>query len=420
MDRDTPMMFRGLVLAALLLIQGESRATPQPEMAGFAPKLIIYLAKGPANSCGPGCDRWIAVEGKVDQDAALRISRFLRGVKDPALPIYFHSPGGAVASAYAIGRLLRGRKAVARVGRTIVAACGAGMQVDDACLKVKTSGGEVEGEISTYHAMCNSACSYLFLGATTREVAPDAVLGVHSSKLTLVLHGRPPPQLLAAIRERSMAKADRERTSFIAAMGIRHGLDDLIQTVKFENMHVLTRPELYRFGIDTRSIAETGWTLETATRPFVRKIALAKKDDGATFRTMEWWLYCENKDRARLLFAREFDKSAAAGNSVIMTAGSEKPVVFGVVPARLGTFEVWSGTIASDAMNLVLAASHLQMGEGTLMPDGETNQEKFDISTVGMEPAWTKLRASCPAAPNPAAPTGAWAAIVAPGPAPAP
>jgi hypothetical protein len=420
MDRDTPMMFRGLVLAALLLIQGESRATPQPEMAGFAEKLIIYLAKGPANSCGPGCDRWIAVEGKVDQAAALRVSRFLRGVKDLTRPIYFHSPGGVVEPAYVIGRLLRSRKAVARVGRTIVAGCGEGMQVDDACLKVKTSGGEVEGEISTYHAMCNSACSYLFLGATTREVAPDAVLGVHSSKLTLVVHGRPPPQLLADFRERGKAKADRERTSFIGAMGISHGLDDLIRTVKFENMHVLTRPELYRFGIDTRSIADTGWTLETATRPFVRKIALAKKDDGASFRTMEWWLYCENKDRARLLFAREFDKGATAGNSVIMIAGSEKPVVFGVIPARLGTFEVWSGTIASDAMNSVLAASQLQIGEGTLTPDGKTNQEKFDISTSGLEPAWTKLRASCPAAPNPAAPAGARAATVAPGPAPAP
>jgi hypothetical protein len=414
------MMFRGLVLAALLLILGESRAAPQPEMPGFSEKLIIYLAKGAANSCGPGCDRWIAVEGKVDQAAASRVSRFLRGVKDLTRPIYFHSPGGVVEPAYAIGRLLRSRKAVARVGRTIVAGCGAGMQVDDACLKVKTSGGEVEGEISTYHAMCNSACAYLFLGATTREVAPDAVLGVHNSKLTLVVRGRPPPQLVADIRGRSRAKADRERASFIAAMGISDGLDDLIRTVKFENMHVLTRPELYRFGIDTRSIAETGWTLETATPPFVRKIALARKDDGASFRMMEWWLYCENMDRAQLLFAREFDRGAAAGDSVIMTAGSEKPVIFKVIPARLGTFEVWSGTIASDAMNSVLAASHLQMAEGSLMPDGKTNQEKFDISTVGMEPAWTKLRASCPAAPKPAAPAGAGAATAAPGPAPAP
>lgn len=405
------MIFRALVLAALWLADGEVRAEPVPAAAGFAPTLIIYLAKGPANSCGPDCDHWIAVEGTVDQAAASRISRFLRDVKDTKRPIYFHSPGGSVEPAYAIGRLLRSRKAVARVGRTIVTACAAGTQVDDACLKIKNGGGEVEAEISTYHVMCNSACSYLFLGATTREVAPDAAVAVHNSKLTLVVRGHPPPQVLAAFRDRSMARADRERASFIAAMGISHELEDLIRTVKFENMHILTRPELYRFGVDTRAMAETGWTLEAASRPYVRKIALAKKEDGATFRTMEWRLYCENKDRARLMFAREFDKDAAGGNSVIMMAGSEKPVAFGKFPARIGTYEAWSGTIASDAMKAVLAASHLQMGEGTSMPDGKTSQEMFDIDTMGLEPAWTHLVATCPAAPNPAAPTSARAAI---------
>jgi hypothetical protein len=66
------MIFRALVLAALLLMHGELRAKPLPDNAGFAPKLIIYLTKGPVNSCGPGCDRWIAIEGTVDQAAAAR------------------------------------------------------------------------------------------------------------------------------------------------------------------------------------------------------------------------------------------------------------------------------------------------------------------------------------------------------------
>jgi hypothetical protein len=112
-------------------------------------------------------------------------------------------------------------------------------------------------------------------------------------------------------------------------------------------------------------------------------------------------------------------------NSVIMMAGSEKPVAFGTFPARVGTFEAWSGTIAADAMKSVLTASRLQMGEGTSMPDGKTNQEMFDIDTMGLEPAWTQLVAKCPAAPNPAAPNpappgNARAAIAAPGPASAP
>jgi hypothetical protein len=394
------MIFRVLLLASLLLIHGELRAKPAPENKGFAPTLIIYLAKGPANSCGPGCDRWIAVEGSVDRNAAPRIRRFLQDVKDTQRPIYFHSPGGSVEQAFVIGRLLRSRKAVARVGRTIVAACGAEAQVDDACLKIKTGGGEVQAEIVTRRALCNSACGYLFLGATTREVAPDATMAVHNSKFTLLVRGHAPPELIAAATDRGLARADRERTAFVAAMGINHELVDLIKTVKFENPHVLTRTELYRFGIDTRPLAQTAWSLETGSRPYIRKVALAKKDEAGAFRTMEWRLFCENKDRARLMFAQEFDKGAEGMSSVVMMAGSEKPVSFGTFPARIGAYEAWSGTIASTAMKAVLAAPHLQMGQGRLMPDGKTSQEMFEIDTSGLEPAWMQLFASCPASPN--------------------
>ena len=394
------MTFRVLLLASLLLIQSEVRANPVPENKGFAPNLIVYLAKGPANSCGPGCDRWIAVEGSVDRNAAPRIRRFLQDVKDTRRPIYFHSPGGSVEQAFVIGRLLRSRKAVARIGRTIVAACGAEAQVDDACLKIKTGSGEVQAEIVTRRAVCNSACGYLFLGATTREVAPDATMAVHNSKFTLLVRGHAQPEAIAAATDRGLARADRERMAFVAAMGINHELVDLIKTVKFENSHVLTRTELYRFGIDTRALAQTAWSLETGSRPYIRKVAVAKKDEAGAFRTMEWRLFCENKDRARLMFAQEFDKGAEGKSTVVMMAGSEKPVSFGTFPARIGAYEAWSGTIASTAMKAVLAAPHLQMGEGRLMPDGKTSQEIFEIDTSGLEPAWMQLFASCPASPN--------------------
>src|SRR6185295_9645881 len=119
--------------------------------------------------------------------------------------------------------------------------------------------------------MCNSACGYLFLGATTREVAPDAVMAVHSSRLTLVVHGQVSARQMADFRQSGMANADRERAAFVVSMGINRELDDLIKTVKFETLHVLTRSELYRFGIDKRSLPETPWTFEAAARPYVRK-----------------------------------------------------------------------------------------------------------------------------------------------------
>ena len=391
------MMLRLFLLAALLLIHGEVHAQTPAEKHGFPPRLIIYNAKGPADACGPGCDRWIAVEGQVDEGAAARVSRFLRDVKDFKRPFYFHSPGGSVRPSYVIARLLRSRKAIGRIGRTIATACAGGTQVDAACLKLKTAGGEVEAELMTRNAMCNSACGYLFLGAITREVAPDAAIAVHNSKLMLHARGPFSAQQIAEFKQRSMANADRERAAFVVSMGIARELDDLIKTVKYESLHILTRAELYRFGIDTRPLPETAWTFETAARPYIRKIAAAKQADGATFRTMEWRLFCENRDRARLMFVREAGQEGGGLKTMMLMAGTDKSVAFGKYPARVGKYEVWSDVVASEAMRAMLAASRLQMGEGTLSAEGKTNLATFDIDTLGLGASWTQLLASCPA-----------------------
>jgi hypothetical protein len=374
-------------------------ATMIPQVPGHAPKLIIYLAKGGPNSCGQGCDRWIAIEGVVDTGAASRVREFLRGVKDTQRPIYFHSPGGEVRQAFAIGRLLRERKAIGRIGRTVASGCAPGSQVDDACLKIKAAGGEIRAEIATRNAMCNSACGYLFLGATTREVAPDAALGVHNTKLIVEFRGHPSAQQRAEFIAIHHDRDDRERLSFVEAMGISHELVDLIETVKFESMHILTRPELYRFRIDTRNLAETAWTLETGARGFVRKMAFAKRDDGS-FRAMEWRLFCENKDRARLMFIREFDKGAAGTSSVALIAGSEKPLSFGAFPARQGGYEIWSAAIAAEALRNWFVPPRLQVGEGMLTPDGKVTKTMFEIETSGLEGVWTQLAATCAGPPG--------------------
>lgn len=393
------MFARLLCLLALLLIPSALRAGPGPaENAAFTSKLIIYLAKGAPNACGAGCDRWIAIEGEIDRDAAPRIRRFLAGIKDTQRPIYLHSPGGNVEQSYAIARLLRSRKATARVGQTIVPACSAGTQVDAACLKIKGAKGEIEAELSTRNAMCVSACGYLFLGATNREVAPDAVVAVHNSKLMFVVHGHPPPRVLADFKRREMVTADRDRNAFLVAMGITRDLSELIRSVKFENLHVLTRPELYRFGIDPRPLPETMWVVEKDTRPYIRKIAFQKTGDGASFRMMEWRLFCESKDRGRLMFVRDFDDGAAAKGTVVMMAGADKTVAFGGSPVRFGKYEVWNDTVTSDTVKAMLAAPHLQIDESMPLPEGKARLTTFDIDTVGLEPAWIQLLAACPTA----------------------
>ena len=399
------MLARILFLVAMLLPCALRAEEAPAEKTGFARKLTIYLAKGAPDACGPGCDRWIAIEGQIDQDAASRVRRFLAGVKDTQRPIYLHSPGGNVEQSYVIGRLLRARKAIARVGRTIATACSAGTQEDAACLKIKNATGEVEAELTTYHAMCNSACGYLFFGATSREVAPDAALAVHNSRLILTFRGNPPPEVVAEARRRRIAGADHDRAAYIASMGISRELDALIRTVKFENLHVLTRPELYRFGIDTRPLAETKWRLEKGARPFVSKLAALKKESDVSFRTMEWRLYCENKKRVPLMFASEIDASTTAKKSILMAASADLSKEAGGPPVRLGKYEVWSGAVDPDMVEAVLASHSLQVRETIPEAEGKAAVTSFNIDMSGLTSVWTQLGTSCSsAAAGPAKP----------------
>ncbi|HEV2155815.1 hypothetical protein [Bradyrhizobium sp.] len=405
------MLARILLLVALLLSPVAMHAEgTTAEQNGFASRLTIYLAKGAPDACGPGCDRWIAIEGQIDQEAAPRIRRFLAGVKDTQRPIYFHSPGGNVDQSYAIGRLLRSRKAIARVGRTIVTACATGTQVDAACLKLKNASGEVEAELTTYHAMCNSACGFLFIGATSREVAPDAALAVHNSRLILQFHGNPPPAVVAEARRRPIASGQRDRTAFIAAMGISRELDDLIGTVKYESLHVLTRAELYRFGIDTRPLAETTWKLEKEARPFVRKYAVMKKENDPSFRMMEWRLSCENRKRVPLTFAGEIDEAVTGKSTIQIAADAEADKQIGGSALRSGKYEIWRDSIDPDMIKTLLASRALHVRQTMLMPDNKTDTTKFDIDLTGLASAWTQLKSSCAlSALNPISP---WPATV--------
>ncbi|PSO28920.1 hypothetical protein C7G41_24850 [Bradyrhizobium sp. MOS002] len=52
------MLARSLLVLASLLLPGALHAEGTPaEKTGFASRLTIYLANGPPDACGPGCDR---------------------------------------------------------------------------------------------------------------------------------------------------------------------------------------------------------------------------------------------------------------------------------------------------------------------------------------------------------------------------
>jgi hypothetical protein len=273
----------------------------------FAPPVMFYIAHGPPDACGRGCDRWIAVEGQINADAAIRFKTFItRHLKDRQLPIYLSSPGGNLEQGLFIGNMLREMSAVARVGRTIVSDCGFEPQGSELCLRVKRSGRELAGNLSTRGAQCHSACPYMMLGATTREVAPDAILGVHSPKVVLRYSGSglPSSEMIGAATQRAVLRGDRLLSDYVVRMGIEGELLDVARRIKFEDMHVLTRDQIFRFGIDRREFVETPWMFENLGRPLIRKSALARSDDGKAWRALQWRLFCLSPGQFQLEFHR--------------------------------------------------------------------------------------------------------------------
>ncbi len=379
----------GQALAASAATRPAPREVPPPPM-------VFYVAKGAPDACGRGCDSWIAVEGQVDSGAALRFRRFLRQVGDRNLPMYFSSPGGNLDQALAMGAMLRERPVVARVARTVVRECGFEAQDGDACLKLKQSGRELHGDLWTRGAMCNSACPYLILGATTREIAPDTLLAVHSPKVVVRYSGGvPTQQVRAAATERGLERADRMLSSYIFKMGAAGALLDLAKTVKFESMHVLTREEIIGFGIDRREFVETPWTFENAGRSMVRKVAIAKSEAGNSYRTLQWRLFCFTAGQFELDFQRQISARPAFA-TVSISNGGPKPLSFAFPPAKPPGFEVWGLRMTRASLQSLADLPQFDFTEANLAPDGSRLGRPAKFSTDGLADALDRLLATCP------------------------
>jgi hypothetical protein len=323
------MTLRLVLILIVALVCGSASAVPSVRAAPGAmpvPPMVFYVAKGSPDACGRGCSRWIAIEGQIDSGAAVRFRKFLARVKDRNLPMYFSSPGGNLDQALAMGVTLRERQpVVARVARTVVMECGFEAQNGDACIKLKQSGREMHGDLWTRGAMCNSACPYLILGATSREIAPDVVLGVHSPKVVVHFRGGvPTQQMRSTATARGRERADSSLTHYFVKMGVEPALLAVANATRFEDMHVLTREEVVRFGIDRREFVETPWTFENNGRSMISKTIVQKHDADRSFHLSQWRLFCFNTEQFELDFQRQ-----AVTNSVFPTVsisdGGPKP-----------------------------------------------------------------------------------------------
>ncbi len=357
-----------------------------------------YVVKGSPDACGRGCDRWIQLEGQIDGGAAARFRRFFVKLRDRNMPLYFYSPGGNLDQAIAMGTLLHEKPAIARVGRTILADCGFEAQDSDVCLKLKQSSRELHGELTTRGVLCGSACPYLMLGASTREIAPDAALAVHNSRIVVTFTGgSPTPTMIAAANVRAHERSDQSIAAYFARVRGDAALLALARTVKFEDMHVLTREEIVRFGIDRREFADTPWIFEPGTHSMVRKLAMQRKAGEASFHMIQWRVVCFDSDRFELDFQRPTSANAAFA-TVSLANGSEKPLGFTYPPRRGAGVEQWGLRLNKASLQPLADLPLAEFTETSLTSDGRQLPHSEKLTSDGLARSLDALLGTCPAA----------------------
>jgi hypothetical protein len=264
-------MRRTIAFAATLLACGlatapvraqADRARTIEELHKKSTPIVFFIAHGAADSCGAGCDTWIAGDGRIDEDAPAHLRRVLEQAGKRKLPIYFNSPGGGMREAMQMGRMLRSHGLTAGVARTLPQGCWPAKGFD-VCSKAMHEKPAEPAELVTTGASCLSACPFALFGATTRWIEPTALLGVHEAlayfKRTNGVGGR----RLELALQKLESKWDNEFSRYLVEMGIGKGLFAIVKQTPFEKVHYLTRAELIAFGIDRRDlVVQAGWNVD--------------------------------------------------------------------------------------------------------------------------------------------------------------
>jgi hypothetical protein len=315
-----PVLSCAALLASLLADPAAAapRAAPAPDMLASMRRqaMLFFVARGAPGACGPGCSEWIAAEGVIDPEAPQRLRDLLAALERRDLPIYFHSTGGGSAEAVAIGTLLRERRMRAGVGRSLPEGCRGGAA--EGCRKLVQSRREHRARLLTAAARCLSACVYALVGASAREVARDARLGVHSVRVV------PFPGRAAGAAIPTVAEVHARLKRYVLVMGVDPSLIDAAARVSAARVHYLTREQIVRFGIEPRDRYETAWLgyRDKADRPIVIKaVTQARGAHGREYGTASIQIACAGAGPAIWIVYRRELASDEAGGAVRVAAG---------------------------------------------------------------------------------------------------
>jgi hypothetical protein len=396
-----------LALLGLCGLDGQAQArllaaAEQNRLAAQLDKrpMVFFVAKGPADSCGAGCNEWIAAEGQFLPGTAQKFKDFLATLGRRDLPIFFHSPGGAAGDALQIGMVLRERKMTAGVGRTFTEQCRV-FAKEDPCQRVIAAGGEVKARLRPAEGQCHSACVFAFVGASNRRISAGALMGVHSvrfnPKYKQMASKQPAAKAAPNAAPFSVSAAHQGLERYLILMGIDPRLQQVAAKVEARRMYVLGRDEIARFGVETGGFYETPWAAfaDPEKRPFVlksvtRTVDAERKQHRAA--GLHFWCF---RERIFLIYQREAPPNDARAAAFVRIAAGEQEVSL-----RYGkdvtTGEMWMGAAGEVFLSSALSAPSLTVTEGIAASENaRVEQRNFKLSTTGLSGAMSGVLKGC-------------------------
>jgi hypothetical protein len=206
--------------------------------------------------------------------------------------------------------------------------------------------------------------------------------------------------MVTAATQRGVERADRLLSSYVVKMGIEGELLDVARHTRFEDMHVLTRDEIFRFGIDRREFVETPWAFENLGRALIRKSAVSRGENGKTWRALQWRLFCRNTEQFQLDFQRQISASPPFA-TISISSGTAKPLTFAFPPAKPAGYEVWGLRMPKSSVQAIADLTEIDLTETANALDGRRLVHGEKLSTEGLAASLASLQGTCPLPKDP-------------------
>jgi hypothetical protein len=168
-----------------------------------------------------------------------------------------------------------------------------------------------------------------------------------------------------------------------------------VSTVKFEEVHVLSREEIVRFGLDRRAQVETPWQFENGARSMAGKVATQKVegDTDTAYRLLQWRLICLSTEQFELDVQRPTAKSPFP--TVAIGGAAATPLYFTPIPIKMPGSEFWGVRLTRAAVDKLAGQPQFEFIEASQTADGRYALNTM-LSTEGLSRAVDTLLQTCP------------------------